>query len=527
MGQARVSLRCCPIRVFCLAVLGLLLLVACVSMPDSEHKQASTFLPADEHSKLGRMGLTIADGLSDVRVLDTGADAFLERAALIDIAEQSIDAQDYIWNSDLTGRYLALRLLAAANRGVRVRLLLDDINTAGRDALLATLDAHPNIELRIYNPFEQRRGARKLLQFAFDFSRLNRRMHNKSLTADGAVAIIGGRNIGDEYFDAHAGFNFRDRDVVATGPVVAQTGAMFDDFWNSVYSVPISELSSERIRTRTAAELDEALREDAVELRAMGYPLPADAAASAAYLAQSRTAMRHVPAHLVHDEPPLPGAEADTDKVQPTASALAELARAASREILIESAYLVLDDASLEVVRAMRDRGVKVIALTNSLSSNDVTANHAAYARRRQPIVNSGIELHELRPDAEYCAEVIVIENGCAAAPRTLGLHSKTFVFDRHTVAIGSMNLNLRSAYLNAETTMIIESPEIAQEVAAAIDRAASPDSSWAVTLDDGKLLWRTERAGEIVTSRHEPDTGWWRRFKSWTIARLPLEKYL
>ena len=122
---------------------------------------------------------------------------------------------------------------------------------------------------------------------------------------------------------------------------------------------------------------------------------------------------------------------------------------------------------------------------------------------------------------------MIVIENGCAAAPRTLGLHSKTFVFDRHTVAIGSMNLNLRSAYLNAETTMIIESPEIAQEVAAAIDRAASPDSSWAVTLDDGKLLWRTERAGEIVTSRHEPDTGWWRRFKSWTIARLPLEKYL
>ena len=496
-------------------------------MPASEHKPASTFLPADGRTTLARMGATHDDGLSDVRVLDTGADAFLERAALIEIAEQSIDAQYYIWNSDLTGRYLALRLLAAANRGVRVRLLLDDINTAGRDAVLATLDAHPDIELRIYNPFGERRGARKLLQFAFDFSRLNRRMHNKSLTVDGSVAIIGGRNIGDEYFDAHAGFNFRDRDVVATGPVVAQTGAMFDDFWNSVYSVPVSELNSERILIRTPAELGETLREDSDKLLAMGYPLPADAAASAAHLARSLAGMRHVPAHLVHDEPPQPGDEANTDKVQPTASALADIALAASREILIESAYLVLDDASLEVVRAMRDRGVKVIALTNSLSSNDVTANHAAYARRRKAIVNSGIELHELRPDAEYCAEVIVIENGCAAAERTLGLHSKTFVFDRRTVAIGSMNLNLRSAYLNAETTMIIESPEIAQQVAEAIDRAASLESSWAVTLDDANLQWRTERAGEIVTARHEPETGWWRRFKSWTIANLPLEKYL
>ncbi len=466
------------------------------------------------------------DGLSDVRVLDTGADAFLERAALIDSAEQSIDAQYYIWNSDLTGRYLALRVLAAAERGVRVRLLLDDINTAGRDAVLATLDEHRNIELRIYNPFEQRRGVRKMLNFAIDFSRLNRRMHNKSLTVDGAVTVIGGRNIGDDYFDASAEFNFRDRDVVAIGPVVIQTGAMFDDFWNSAYSIPIGKLSSERIRTRTAAELDEALREDSRKLRAMGYQLPADAAARTQYLAQSRVGMRRARAHLVHDEPPVPGHEADTDKVQPTASALADIARVAGREILIESAYLVLDDASLEVVHSMTGRGVGVRALTNSLSSNDVTANHAAYARRRVPIVKSGIELHELRPDAVYCAQVIVIENGCSAE-RTLGLHSKTFVFDRRTVAIGSMNLNLRSAYLNAETVMIIDSPEIAEQVAAAILRAASLENSWSVTLDEGNLLWRTQRAGKLVTSRHEPDTGWWRRFKSRMIASLPLEKYL
>ena len=365
-----------------------------------------------------------------------------------------------------------------------------------------------------------------MLQFAFDFSRLNRRMHNKSLTVDGAVAIIGGRNIGDEYFDAHAEFNFRDRDVVAMGPVVTQTGAMFDDFWNSPYSIPIGELTSKRIQTGTAAELDEALREDSHKLRAMGYQLAADAVARTEYLAQSRAGMRRALAHLVHDEPPVPGAEADTDKVQPTASALAAIARGASREILIESAYLVLDDASLKVVRSMTGRGVAVRALTNSLSSNDVSANHAAYARRRVPIVKSGVELHELRPDAVYCARVIVIENGCSAE-RTLGLHSKTYVFDRRTVAIGSMNLNLRSAYLNAEATMIIESPEIAGEVAEAIERAASLENSWSVTLEDGQLLWRTRRAGQLVSARHEPDTSWWRRFQSRMIASLPLEKYL
>ncbi len=508
-----------------LAVCGLLL-AACASSPIADQEAPSAFLPADPHSTLGRSGILSDDGLSNVRVLDTGADAFLERAALIDSAEQSIDAQYYIWNSDLTGRYLALRLLAAADRGVRVRLLLDDINTAGRDAVLATLAAHRNIELRIYNPFEQRSGVRKLLQFAFDFSRLNRRMHNKSLTVDGAVAVVGGRNIGDEYFDAHAEFNFRDRDVVAIGPVVPQTGAMFDDFWNSAYSVPIGKLTSQRIRSRSAAELDEALREDSHRLREMGYQLPADTAERMQYLEQSRAAMRHVPAHLVHDEPPVPGHEADTDKLQPTASALADIARAASREILIESAYLVLDDASLEVVRSMIGRGVRVRALTNSLAANDVTANHAAYARRRVPILESGIELHELRPDAVYCAKVVVIENGCSAE-RSLGLHSKTFVFDRRIVAIGSMNLNLRSAYLNAETVMIIDSPELAGEVTEAIDRAASLENSWSVTLDDGHLLWRTKRAGKLVICGHEPDTSWWRRFKSQMIASLPLEKYL
>ncbi len=193
-------------------------------------------------------------GLSGVRILDGGVDAFTERIALIDAAQRSIDAQYYIWNSDLTGQYMAHAIYAAAERGVRVRLLLDDINVAGRDATIAALDAHRNVEIRIYNPFPQRDGARKMLDLVTDFSRLNRRMHNKSFTVDGAVTIVGGRNIGDEYFDVNPGLVFRDRDVEVIGPIVDQVGTMFDAFWNSELTYPIAALSSKRLSDAETAE---------------------------------------------------------------------------------------------------------------------------------------------------------------------------------------------------------------------------------------------------------------------------------
>ena len=467
------------------------------------------------------------DGLSGVRILDSGADAFTERLALIASAQHSIDAQYYIWNSDLTGQYMAQAIHAAAERGVHVRLLLDDINVAGRDATIAALDSHHNIEIRIYNPFPQRTGVRRMFDLVTDFSRLNRRMHNKSFTVDGAVTIVGGRNIGDEYFDAGPDLIFRDRDVVAIGPVVDQVGAMFDAFWNSALTYSISALTTKRLSEQEAAERLDRARQTTAPLQALNFELPADSAAAERIVERSQAKMVWAPVRLVHDQPPRADRVGETSDLQPTAREFGQLAQAAQHEILIESAYLVLDDPSLAVLEGIERRGVAVRALTNSLASNDVTANHAAYARRREQTVASGIDLYELRPDAASCAVLVTIGGGCSDA-RIIGLHAKSFVFDRSVLYVGSMNLNMRSAFLNAESALIIDSPELAASVADAITLNMRPQNSWHVVRDSaGALTWITHRDGATVQSRHEPETPWWRRTESGFIAMLPLEKYL
>ena len=502
--------------------------VACGSLSPPADQVPSQHFTESSATELGRLSgrAAAAHGdLSGVRILDGGKDAFTERIALIDAAQRSIDAQYYIWNSDLTGKYMAQAIYAAAERGVRVRLLLDDINVAGRDATIAALDAHHNIEIRIYNPFPQRNGARKMLDLVTDFSRLNRRMHNKSFTVDAAVTIVGGRNIGDEYFDVNPDLVFRDRDVEVIGPIVDQVGTMFDAFWNSELTYSIAALSSNRLTDAEAAKRLDGARRTGATLREMKIDLPESTPDALGAVERSQARMVWAPARLVYDSPPHADAMAETSHVQATAMAFGQLARAAQHEVLIESAYLVLDDPSLAVIQDIRARGVSIRALTNSLSSNDVTANHAAYARRREPIVASGIDVYELRPDAASCAALVSV--GECSLQRIFGLHAKSFVFDETTLYVGSMNLNMRSAYLNAESALIIESPELARAVAGAITLNMQPQNSWRVTLQNGQLTWTTDRDGAVMTMHREPDTPWWRRTQSGFIAMLPLEKYL
>lgn len=501
----------------------LLMLGGCASLPQREAATPSTRFAHPEETALGRIALEAAgehEGLSGVRVLDGGYDAFIERAALIEAAQRSIDAQYYIWNSDRTGRYLAARIHAAAERGVRVRLLIDDINVAGRDAVLAALDSHRNIELRIYNPSVARSGVRQTLGFLREWTRMNRRMHNKSFTVDGAVAIVGGRNIGDEYFDASTTFNFSDRDVVTAGPVVDAVGAMFDQFWNSELAYSVSQLASDRLPDAAINELIANANDMAQPLTDIGFQLPVGAQHGTTQFKDSLARAVWAPVRLVHDAPPNANNIGGGDELQPSALAFGELVRGTQEELLIESAYLVLDDRSLEGIKTLIDSGVRVIAQTNSLASNDVTANHAAYARKRKAILESGIELYELRPDAPACAKLVVI--GCDAA-REFGLHAKSFVFDRRTVWVGSFNLNLRSAYLNAEAGMIIDSPELAASIARAIVASTQQENSWRVRLVEGEVRWSS--ADETFT--HEPESGWMRRLMVAMIAALPLEKYL
>jgi len=465
---------------------------------------------------------------SDITLLNTGRQAFLWRIALIEAATCSIDAQYYIWNSDDSGRYMAARLLAAANRGVHVRLLLDDINVAGRDGVLAAFDRHPGIEVQIYNPTAERQGLARGVSFLREFTRLNRRMHNKSFTVDGIVTILGGRNIGDEYFDADPEMNFRDRDVAVIGPVAGQVTAMFDDFWNSPLARPVGELAA----APAVPEPEQVARLVEASTSRMTYlhgPLPLGQAEGVEWVRVALDDAVHAPARLVYDPPPALDALGATDRMQPSSQALRDTARDAQTEILIESAYLVLDDDTLAQIAGFHARGVRVRALTNSLAANDVTANHAAYARSRVAMLDAGINLYEFRPDAVSCRRLVENPAPCAL-PQTFGLHAKTFVLDRRVVYVGSLNMNLRSRYLNAESGLIIESPQLAGRIALDIEENMRAGNSWRPVLDgQGGIRWDEDHdlAVPRVTYDREPRTDWSRRAQSTVIATLPLEKYL
>jgi putative cardiolipin synthase len=269
------------------------------------------------------------------QLLETGFEALRARDALLAAARTTIDAQYYIWNTDASGRYLAARLLAAAGRGVVVRVLLDDMNAVGRDVDLARLAVHPNVRIRIYNPGVRRGGLARVFGFVRDFSRLNRRMHNKSLTVDGAVTIVGGRNIGDEYFDLHPETNFRDRDVLAVGPVVGDVAASFEAFWTSPWTFPVAALVEGSVPL--APPPADALTGATAAVAAAGYVPPP---ALAAYAETSiLPALEWAPARLVYDPPPGPDRLDDTSTLQPVAAALRSLVDEARDDLLLESAY--------------------------------------------------------------------------------------------------------------------------------------------------------------------------------------------
>lgn len=453
-------------------------------------------------------------------LLNTGRDAFTVRAALIESASRSIDAQYYIWNDDTSGRYLAGRLVAAAERGVTVRLLLDDINVAGNESLFAVLNGHPNIRVRIFNPARSRSGVGRFLSLILDFDRINRRMHNKTFVADGYAGIAGGRNIGDEYFDAHHTLNFRDRDVMALGPLVGEMTDNFEAYWNSQWSYPLEKIYQPQ-NPELAASTRSRLINETAQAQAFKATPPQGHETADALLEARFADLIQAPAKLVYDVPPEdPSGPADSPKQ--TAQALYRLVAEAESEILVESAYFVLADEQLENLREVVKPGLSVLAITNSLASNDLVTNHSAYARWREEMLQNGIELYELRPDARACK--IWVGNEAACENGAVSLHSKAVVFDRDTLFIGSLNVNLRSIYLNGETVLIIQSPELAKAVGDDIRHSMTPENSWHVTLDDsGDLTWQS--SDQQVD--HEPDVGFWRRAKSRFLSWLPLEKYL
>jgi putative cardiolipin synthase len=470
-------------------------------------------------------------GESGFRLLTLNTNALLSRIALADHARHSIDVQYYIFHNDATGRLMAQRLLAAADRGVRVRILLDDINIAGRDRELAALDAHPLIEVRLFNPFYSR-GSSMLsqgVQLLLDGRRLNRRMHNKSFIVDNQVAIIGGRNIGDEYFSVGDALQFRDLDVVTVGPVVGETSRSFDAYWNSEAAFPVTAF---RTTHATRADLDRlrsTLKIDARAFAGTAYArnlfneLPNGASAA------RRGDWFWGEAELLADEPQKIDAGKDNPafRIGPQLKIILE---AAQKELLLISPYFIPGDSGTRFLAGIIRHGVHVGVLTNSLASNDEAVVHSGYAHYRRALLESGVDLYELRP-----SEGSKPQTTSFGTSGGVSLHAKAMVVDRRLTFIGSLNIDPRSALLNTEMGVVVDSPALAGAVVDYFDQVTSPGNSYHVILAlDGPganasrhIEWVTEKDGHRVTYDHDPDVSLWKRVQSKLFGLLPIEGLL
>lgn len=463
-------------------------------------------------------------GESGCALIQDGRTALIARLALARHASHSLDVQYYLWHDDETGRFLARALLDAADRGVRVRMLIDDIHLAGRETGWAALDRHRNISIRIFNPFRVRTwpSVKRLIEVIREGGRLNHRMHNKVFIADRATAIVGGRNIGDEYFAASPLANFRDMDLLALGTVVGEINTSFEAFWNSPYSVPVNTLAPVRPTKRFVKRWYRRLRRRRLPRGSLAAYAELNPEQLRAELESLLGRLHKGNATAIYD-PPEKAAGGTTGKL---AAALRSLADRVGREILIESAYFIPDERTLAAIEMLRERGVDVTLLTNSLASNDVIAAHAGYAVKRRRLLELGVRLFEVRSRAARLASTI---SGTQAGSQA-SLHSKAAVLDRSTVFIGTLNFDPRSLYINTEIGLIVESEALAREVASVIEQALDGSTSFHVRLEPqgpgGAIRWHASGSGDEVVT-HEPEAGRLRRLLCWFYERIPLHHWL
>lgn len=510
-------------------ILTLLLAGSCTSLPADLEKPVSHRLEDPLATHLGQLTSSRArlhSGKSGVVLLDTGREAFLTRVALAGAAQRTLDAQYYIWNADRTGKILAERVLNAAEQGVRVRLLLDDYGVGNKDNQLIALATHPNIKVRVYNPFNAgfRSGLRKWASFLVGFSRLNRRMHSKTFIVDNSLAIVGGRNIGDEYFDASEHMNHRDRELLAMGPVVESVSQQFDALWNSEWSIAISALTAAKLSERELEARSTALHDYTSDIDNQPYPLPLSVDSQRALISRWLEKAIWAPATFVYNPPTITAGDEKASAV--VADTLIKLISQSTSEILIESAYFTVMDEMLVKMSPLLERKLKIDVLTNSLASTDVWSIHAGYTRNRKELLKKGVGLYEFRTDAESC-KTQVDNSDIDCTNFKYSLHAKSVVFDRQTAFVGSFNLNPRSRLLNTETALIISSPDLATRIARDITTNMQPQNSWKLALDkQNKLEWHGTVNGHSEVIRHEPDTSTLARMKSSLLSLLPLEKY-
>ncbi len=449
-------------------------------------------------------------------LLDAGDDAMTWRLRMIDSAHHAIDLETFLWKEDELGLKVVSHLLAAADRGVKVRMLLDDAFTAHEDLTLLAMQQHPNIDLRVYNPYGVRFGGtagRTLFNLA-DFRRVNHRMHNKALVIDGWAANIGGRNLADEYFGLHDEYNFRDMEVIVMGDGVDGVAAHFAAFWNSEWSIPADRVLDAGPSGADLAALRQRLRDEVGPAEvALEEELEALWRAAAGQAMSGR-------AHFVADQPAHPGAEPAVAPPDQMARFIVDLIDSAEHEVTLVTAYLVPTEGLSQVIERTLDRGVRVRILTNSIRSNNHLAAYAAYSGYIRELLANGVELYELRTDA-------VDRNLYMDAPvhdKQLGLHAKFMLVDDDRVLIGSSNLDQRSLKLNTEVGLMVESEALNARLREAIAVDFLPRNAWSVQLDgEGAMLWV---AGNERLS-HPPADSVFQQLEAWFIGLLPLDEQM
>ena len=512
------------------AAVTILMLVGCTAtLPTDFVRPESYALTDTADTDLGRARAAeqaAHPGKSGFYLLDDGLDAYVARAVLARRAERSLDVQYYLYHDDLVGKLFSHLLLEAADRGVRVRLLIDDMDFEGRDLQLAAMDSHPNMEVRIFNPFS--RGAGRTSQYVTRMGDVTRRMHNKSFTVDNQLTILGGRNIGNEYFDADPDLAFADLDVLVIGQVARDVSAIFDRYWNNELAYPASVLPTEAPPTSgEITEYRERLDQFVADQRDSEYLRELHNSNLANQIRNKQVEFRWGDAEVLFDQPEK--LQHDFSKTEyHLEPMLAPYVDAVEKELIIYSPYFVPGKPGTAFLVELAQKGIRVKILTNSLASNDVGIVHAGYQKYRKKMLRGGVELYELNKKLNRKERK---EKKGESGSSKVSLHTKSFVFDRQQVFIGSLNLDPRATEHNTEIGVVLEVPEIAEEMAVWFDENIER-IAFRLELKkkhDGyeRLYWHGWEDGKQVVYNREPHTGFWRRFGISFMSVWPIESQL
>jgi cardiolipin synthase C len=529
-------------------LLCVLLLSACATRPPAS-KFARTPSHAIATTEATDLGQALADDektypkLSGFKLLRTGNEALQTRLALIESAQKTLDLQYYSIAEDNSGKLILEALLRAADRGVRIRLLVDDLTYKDIDLLLAALNAHPNVEVRLFNPFSTS-NQNIFERFGNLFTKLDtldKRMHNKAMIADNQVMIVGGRNLGDEYFGTGDTLSFRDLDVLAAGPLTARVSSSFDSFWSSDQAYPLRVLNKQKFDPANIAKARDELRSHWSEMPAITDAPLVSGPPLSQLIASHALSLVWAPAELWADTP-LKVDDNDPDYQSPPTNRLLKLASEAQSELLVVSPYFVPTGDDVKLLTAGIARGAHVYILTNSLASTDAVAVHAGYVRYRVALLQAGVNLYEFKPVHDTARAKLENEeederHQLLGSRSRSSLHAKAYEIDHKVLVIGSLNLDPRSRKLNTELLVVIHSPELATQASELFSHALNPAQSYHVILapvaagvnpaSSTSLIWVSEENGKMVEYHHEPAAELWRRLVTGIFFVLPVEDEL